>query len=184
MVWLYFFCLVNKKNLTKGNTEYSTCGVLSVSTSIIKGSGHTDNGGRATPCKTDVTKWQIRMSIFLFLETILFPLPNLCYLLITALTLTVWMGVWSGLTTSHANLSKKTHSAHQNAQCPTKCTVPSKRTVPIKRHNAHQNDTVPIKIELQHNCTAVQFIFNWNTSVAGHEHVMILCPLLSFQPRS
>jgi len=94
MVWLYFFRLVNKKNLTKGNTEYSTYGVLSVSTSIIKGSGHTDNGGRATPCKTDVTKWQIRMSIFLFLETILFPLPNLCYLLMTtALTLTVWMGV-------------------------------------------------------------------------------------------
>jgi len=33
------------------------------------------------------------MSIFLFLETILFPLPNFCYLLMTtALTLTVWMG--------------------------------------------------------------------------------------------
>ena len=79
MVWLYFFCLVNKKNLTKGNTEYSTYRELSVSTSIIKGSGHTDNGGRATPCRTDITKWQIRMSIFLFLETILFPLPNFCY---------------------------------------------------------------------------------------------------------
>jgi len=80
MVWLYFFCLVNKKNCTKGNTEYSIYGVLNVSTSIIKGSGHTDNGGRATPCKTDITKRQIRMSIFLFLETILFPLPKLLLL--------------------------------------------------------------------------------------------------------
>ena len=94
MVSLYFFCLVNKKkNFTKGNTEYSTYGVLRVSTSIIKGSGHTDNGGRATPCRTDTTKWQIKMSIFLFLETILFPLPNFCYLLMTtALTVTVRMG--------------------------------------------------------------------------------------------
>jgi len=40
-------------------------------------------------------------------------------------------------------------------------------SLPASYHTAH------IKIQLQQKCIAAQLIFNWNTSVTGHEHVMI-----------
>jgi len=45
---LPIFLLFNKKDFMEGNTKYSFC-----NTSTIKGSGHRDNGGRATTCKAD-----------------------------------------------------------------------------------------------------------------------------------
>jgi len=92
------------------------------------------------------------MSSFLFLETILFPLPNL--LLLTDDNSFDLDSVARGLATSQADLSEKTRGARQK------------------------------KIRLQHNCIAAQFIFNCNTSVTGHELVMILRPLRPLRPRS